>query len=123
MIEGNLVFNNKNTKHKPTIGGKLLFENDIINIPMIPEMAESDLDIDLNVEMRVGKRAVCVEVVREDVIRLTNFPIQHPPANNFVTIGDIACDMDISGHRCAVVSAGIVCLLSYVVGSRGGKGV
>lgn len=54
VVVGDLNFNNKNKKGK--LSGKLLFENDIINIPGIPDMGASDLDIDLAVEMRVGKK-------------------------------------------------------------------
>lgn len=56
IIDGNLVLSNHNNKKKAMLSGKLLFENDIINIPMLPDMAPSDLDIDLDVEMRVGKK-------------------------------------------------------------------
>jgi translocation and assembly module TamB len=41
---------------KPKLSGKLLFENDIIDIPTVPEMANSDIDMDLDVEIRVGKK-------------------------------------------------------------------
>lgn len=56
IIDGNLLFSNQNSKHKPTLSGDLLFENDIINIPMISDIAPSDLDVDLDVTMRVGKK-------------------------------------------------------------------
>lgn len=53
-VEGDLHLNN--TNHKPQLSGKLLFENDVINIPIIPQMVASEFDIGLNVEMRVGKK-------------------------------------------------------------------
>lgn len=56
-VDGSLNFSNRNTKNnKPKLAGKILFENDIINIPVIPDMEPSGLDIDLDVEMRVGKK-------------------------------------------------------------------
>lgn len=53
-IDGNLKFTNRGTK--PTLSGKLVFENDIVNIPVIPEIVPSNLDIGLDVEMVVGKK-------------------------------------------------------------------
>ena len=41
---------------KPTLSGKLLFEDDIINIPTIPNLAPSDLDIALDVEATIGNK-------------------------------------------------------------------
>lgn len=55
-IDGNLNFSNRNTTNKPKLSGKILFENDSINIPVIPDMEPSALDVDLDVEMRVGKK-------------------------------------------------------------------
>jgi len=54
VVEGNLNINNKGTK--PKLSGKVLFANDLINIPTIPEMAASDLDMDLDIDMRFGKK-------------------------------------------------------------------
>lgn len=53
-IDGNLNFTNRGSK--PIVSGKLVFENDIINIPVIPDMVTSNVDIGLDVEMTVGKK-------------------------------------------------------------------
>ena len=53
-IDGNLKLRNRGGK--PTLSGKLLFENDIINIPMVPDMVSSNLDIGLDIEMTAGKK-------------------------------------------------------------------
>lgn len=53
-VEGTLALAQNGTKSK--LSGKLLFENDIIDIPVIPEMRASDINMDLDVELRVGKK-------------------------------------------------------------------
>lgn len=53
-VDGQLDF--RNVGGKPTLSGKLLFEDDIINIPTIPNLKPSELDIGLDVEMTVGKK-------------------------------------------------------------------
>ncbi|WP_378950978.1 translocation/assembly module TamB domain-containing protein [Pelosinus sp. sgz500959] len=53
-LEGNL--NLTNIGSRPKLSGNLVFENDIINIPMIPDMVTSNLDIGLDVEVAVGKK-------------------------------------------------------------------
>lgn len=40
----------------PKLSGKLLFENDTIDIPYVPEMSASDLNIGLDLELQAGNR-------------------------------------------------------------------
>lgn len=54
VLDGQFNINNKSGT--PKLSGKILFENDSINIPTIPEMTASDLNLDLDVEMRIGKK-------------------------------------------------------------------
>lgn len=44
------------TGSKPKLAGSLVFENNIVNIPMVPEMAASKLDADLDIDVTVGKK-------------------------------------------------------------------
>ncbi|MBC8016161.1 MAG: translocation/assembly module TamB domain-containing protein, partial [Sporomusaceae bacterium] len=53
-VDGQLDFRNRGGK--PTLSGKLLFEDDIINIPTLPDFVPSDLDIALDVEATVGNK-------------------------------------------------------------------
>ncbi len=53
-IDGNLNFNNKDKQ--PKLSGKLLFEKDTINIPIIPEAQMMDMNIAFDVQMVVGKK-------------------------------------------------------------------
>lgn len=53
-IDGNLNLNNLGKQ--PKLSGKLLFENDTINIPAIPEMSPATYGVDLDVEVTVGKK-------------------------------------------------------------------
>jgi len=53
-IDGNLNITNKG--NIPKLSGRLFFENDIIDIPAIPDMVTSNLNIALDVELRAGKK-------------------------------------------------------------------
>jgi len=53
-VDGGL--NIKKQGNRPKLSGKLLFENDTVNIPTIPEMSPTTADIDLDVEVTVGKK-------------------------------------------------------------------
>ena len=88
-IDGNLKFTDKGSK--PTLSGKLLFENDTINIPAIPDMAASDLDIGLAVDMQVGKK-----------VRFYNPNLYDILAEGRVNFSGSTLDPDFSGHIVAV---------------------
>lgn len=53
-IDGQLKMTS--TGKKPKLSGTLLFENNIINIPILPDMTASTLDVDLDVGVTVGKK-------------------------------------------------------------------
>lgn len=53
-LEGNLRLSGKSGK--PYLTGKLLFENATIDIPYIPEISSSDLDMGIDLEVIAGKR-------------------------------------------------------------------
>jgi translocation and assembly module TamB len=40
----------------PKLAGKLLFENDTIDIPTIPDLQPSTMNMDLDVDFQIGKR-------------------------------------------------------------------
>lgn len=40
----------------PKLSGKILFENDVIDIPYVPEISTSDLNVGLDLEVQVGNR-------------------------------------------------------------------
>jgi len=41
---------------RPKLAGNLLFENDTIDIPAIPDMQPSNMNLDLDVDFRIGKK-------------------------------------------------------------------
>jgi len=88
-IEGNLEFTDKGSK--PTLSGKLVFENDIINIPSIPDMAASDLDIGLDIDMKIGKK-----------VRFYNPYLYNILAEGRVKFAGSTLEPDFSGHIVAV---------------------
>ena len=53
-LQGQLLLTPKDGK--PLLSGNLLFENDTINIPLLPELGETDTDIGLDLEVVAGKK-------------------------------------------------------------------
>ena len=53
-LQGNISL--KNNNNKPLLSGSFLFENTTIDIPLIPEIQPSDLDLALDVELIAGKK-------------------------------------------------------------------
>ena len=54
-LNGNISLSRQNGK--PTIAGKLLFENMTMNVPGIPDTPQSELDVEMDVDVVVGKNA------------------------------------------------------------------
>lgn len=53
-VDGKLTLSEQNSR--PLLAGKLLFENDLVNIPIFSSVSQSSLDADLNVDVIVGKK-------------------------------------------------------------------
>jgi translocation and assembly module TamB len=53
-VDGKLTLTEKNGR--PLLAGKVLFDQDLVNIPILPEMSKSSLDVDLDVEVNVGRK-------------------------------------------------------------------
>ena len=75
----------------PTLSGKLLFENDVIDIPTIPDMVASNLKIGLDIEMTVGKK-----------VRFYNPYLYDILAEGQVNFAGNTQDPDFSGHIVAL---------------------
>ena len=88
-INGHLNFISKGSR--PTLSGNILFENDTVSIPMIPDMAASDLDIGLDVDVKVGKK-----------VRLYNSSLYDILAEGRVNFAGSTLDPDFSGHIVAI---------------------
>ncbi|GMB01317.1 translocation/assembly module TamB domain-containing protein [Pelosinus sp. IPA-1] len=84
-IDGKLMLSQKGDKAK--LSGKLLFENDMIDIPTIPDMKEADLNMDLDVEVAVGKK-----------VRFYNPYLYDILAAGRVKLGGSMTEPDVTGH-------------------------
>lgn len=72
---------------KPLVSGKVEFENDTINIPVIPEFTESDLDIGLDVEAVTAPRIRFNNPYMYDIWAQGNIKITGSTKNPSVTGG------------------------------------
>lgn len=52
-LSGNLTLTRQNGS--PLLAGRLLFENTTVNVPGIPETPQSELDVEMDVEIAIGK--------------------------------------------------------------------
>ncbi|MBP2661613.1 MAG: hypothetical protein H6Q69_4645, partial [Firmicutes bacterium] len=88
-VDGNLTISQGNIR--PKLTGKLLFENNIINIPSIPDMGPSNFDMDLDVDIHVGKK-----------VRFYNPYLYDILAAGKVKLGGSIAEPDVSGSIVAV---------------------
>lgn len=76
---------------KPYLTGKLVFENDTIDIPGIPELSSSDLDVGLDVEVVAGQK-----------VRLYNAYLYDIWTAGKVKFSGSTQKPDVSGHFTAI---------------------
>jgi translocation and assembly module TamB len=76
---------------RPKLAGKLLFENDIIDIPTIPDVQPSNINMDLDVDFQVGKKVQFYNPYLYDIL-----------AAGRVKLGGSTMQPDISGHIVAI---------------------
>jgi translocation and assembly module TamB len=88
-VNGNLTITQGNVR--PKLAGKLLFENDIIDIPTIPDMQPSDMNMDLDVDIKVGKK-----------VRFYNPYLYDILAVGRVKVGGSIMEPDVSGRIVAI---------------------
>lgn len=53
-VDGKLTLTEQNGR--PLLAGNVAFDQDLVNIPILPEITQSDLDVDLNVDVSVGHK-------------------------------------------------------------------
>jgi translocation and assembly module TamB len=75
----------------PKLAGKLLFENDTIDIPTIPDLQPSTMNMDLDVDFQIGKK-----------VRFYNPYLYDILAAGRVKLGGSTMEPDISGRIVAV---------------------
>jgi translocation and assembly module TamB len=88
-VNGNFTLTQNGAK--PKLAGKLLFEDNIIDIPTIPDMEPSDIDVDLDVDIQVGKK-----------VRFYNPYLYDILAVGRVKVGGSIMEPDISGRIVAI---------------------
>ncbi len=88
-VDGNLTISQGGVR--PKLAGKLLFENNIIDIPSLPDMEPSNLDMDLDVDIQVGKK-----------VRLYNPYLYDMLAVGRVKVGGSIAQPDVSGRIVAI---------------------
>lgn len=84
-VDGNLTISQGGIR--PKLTGKLLFENNIIDIPALPDMEPSNLDMDLDVDVQVGKK-----------VRFYNPYLYDMLAVGRVKVGGSIAEPDVSGR-------------------------
>jgi translocation and assembly module TamB len=88
-VDGNLMLTQGPIN--PKLAGKLLFENDIIDIPTIPDLQPSTMNMDLDVDFQIGKK-----------VRFYNPYLYDILAAGRVKLGGSTMEPDISGHIVAI---------------------
>lgn len=78
-------------KDKPKLTGKLLFANNIIDIPALPDMEPSQMDMDLDVDIQVGKN-----------VRFYNPYLYDILAVGRVKVGGSLMEPDVAGRIAAI---------------------
>jgi translocation and assembly module TamB len=53
-VDGTLKLTEQNGR--PLLTGNVKFDQDLVNVPVFPELAQSELDVDLNVDVSVGRK-------------------------------------------------------------------
>lgn len=88
-IDGNLMLTQG--PDKPKLAGTLLFENDTIDIPAIPDMGPSSINMDLDVDFQLGKK-----------VRFYNPYLYDILAAGRVKLAGSTVEPDISGRIVAI---------------------
>jgi translocation and assembly module TamB len=76
---------------RPKLAGKFLFENDTIDIPTIPDVQPSSINMDLDVNFQIGKK-----------VRFYNPYLYDILAAGSVKLGGSTVKPDVSGHIVAI---------------------
>ncbi len=88
-VDGNLTITQGTVR--PKLAGKLIFQNDIIDIPVIPDIQPSNMNMDLDVDIQIGKKVKFYNPYLYDILAIGR-----------VKVGGSIMEPDVSGRIIAL---------------------